>query len=56
MIQSMTGFGKVEFNLKNNYFTVEIKSLNSKTIDVNLKIPAIFREKEIVLRKILSQN
>ena len=56
MIQSMTGYGKVEFNLKNKNFIIEVKSLNSKTIDINLKIPAIYRSKEIVLRKILSEK
>jgi len=56
MIQSMTGYGRVEFNLKNKNFTIEIKSLNSKTIDFNLKIPVIYRNKEIILRKILSEK
>ena len=56
MIQSMTGYGRVEFNLKNKNFTVEIKSLNSKTTDFNLKIPVIYRNKEIILRKILSEK
>ena len=56
MIQSMTGYGRVEFNLKNKNFTVEIKSLNSKTTDFNFKIPIIYRNKEIILRKILSEK
>ena len=56
MIQSMTGYGRVEFNLKNKNFTVEIKSLNSRTTDFNLKIPVIYRNKEIILRKILSEK
>ena len=56
MIQSMTGYGRVEFNLKNKNFTVEIKSLNSKTTDLNLKLPVIYRNKEIILRKILSEK
>ena len=56
MIQSMTGYGRVEFNLKNKNFTIEIKSLNSKTTDFNLKIPVIYRNKEIILRKILSEK
>ena len=56
MIQSMTGYGRVEFNLKNKNFTVEIKSLNSKTTDFNLKLPVIYRNKEIILRKILSEK
>ena len=56
MIQSMTGYGRVEFNLKNKNFTVEIKSLNSKTTDFNLKLPVIYRNKEIILRRILSEK
>ena len=56
MIQSMTGYGRVEFNLKNKNFTVEIKSLNSKTTDFNLKLPVIYRNKEIILRKMLSEK
>ena len=56
MIQSMTGYGRVEFNLKNKNFTVEIKSLNSKTTDFNFKLPVIYRNKEIILRKILSEK
>jgi len=52
----MTGYGRVEFNLKNKNFTVEIKSLNSKTTDFNLKLPVIYRNKEIILRKILSEK
>ena len=56
MIQSMTGYGRVEFNFKNKNFTVEIKSLNSKTTDFNLKLPVIYRNKEIILRKILSEK
>ena len=56
MIQSMTGYGKVEFNLKNKNFIIEVRSLNSKTIDINLKIPAIYRNKEIFLRKVLSEK
>ena len=56
MIQSMTGYGRVEFNLKNKNFTVEIKSLNSKTTDFNLKLPVIYKNKEIILRKILSEK
>ena len=37
MIQSMTGYGKAEINLKNINFTIEVKSLNSKQIDVSIR-------------------
>ena len=47
----MTGFGKAEFNSKNANFTIEVKSLNSKQIDVTVKMSSNYREKEIDLRK-----
>jgi uncharacterized protein (TIGR00255 family) len=56
MIKSMTGFGKAEFEINNKKFTVEIKSLNSKQIDINTRIPALYREKDIYIRKVLSEK
>jgi uncharacterized protein (TIGR00255 family) len=56
MIQSMTGYGKAELNLSNANFTIEVRSLNSKQIDVNVKMSSIYREKEIGLRKLLSEK
>ena len=50
----MTGFGKAEFEINNKKITIEIKSLNSKQIDINTRIPALYREKDISLRKELS--
>jgi uncharacterized protein (TIGR00255 family) len=55
MIQSMTGFGKATVELSNKKVSVEIKSLNSKQLDVNTRIPAIYREKEIEIRMLLAQ-
>ena len=52
MILSMTGYGKSELNLQNANFTIEVKSLNSKQIDVNVKMSSIYRDKEIGLRKL----
>lgn len=49
----MTGFGKAELILPDKKVTIEIKSLNGKNIDSNVKIPVFYREKEIVIRKIL---
>ena len=46
MIQSMTGFGKSTLQLENKKITLEIKSLNSKAIDLNVRIPQAYREKE----------
>lgn len=56
MIQSMTGYGKAELNLKNANFTIEVRSLNSKQIDVNIKMSSIYRDKEIGLRKLVSEK
>ncbi len=56
MIKSMTGFGKAEFEVNNKKFTIEIKSLNSKQVDINTRIPALYREKDILIRKVLSDK
>jgi len=53
MIRSMTGYGKAEAVVSNRKYSVEIRSLNSKQFDLNARIPAIFREKEMQLRKLL---
>lgn len=52
----MTGFGKAEFETNNKKFTIEIKSLNSKQIDINTRTPALYRAKDIIIRKTLSEN
>jgi len=54
MILSMTGYGKAETNAHNKKFTVEIKSLNSKQIDMNVRVPGAYRDKELNIRKLLS--
>ena len=56
MIQSMTGFGKSVLQLPSKKITVEIKSLNSKNLDLNARIPSQYREKELVLRNMISKN
>ncbi|WP_167609754.1 YicC/YloC family endoribonuclease [Maribellus sediminis] len=56
MIKSMTGFGKAEFEVNNKKITIEIKSLNSKQIDINTRTPALYREKDIEIRKALSEK
>ncbi|HBL74169.1 MAG: YicC family protein [Bacteroidetes bacterium GWF2_42_66] len=55
MIKSMTGFGKAEFEVGNKKITLEIKSLNSKQLDINTRIPALYREKDIEIRKLISE-
>ncbi|HIG32158.1 MAG TPA: YicC family protein [Flavobacteriales bacterium] len=52
----MTGYGKAELNLKNANFTIEVRSLNSKQIDVGVKMSSIYRDKEIGLRRLLSEK
>ena len=52
----MTGFGKAEATVGNKKFSVEIKSLNSKAFDLNLRMPNIYREKEMELRTWLGEN
>ena len=56
MILSMTGFGKAEGTIGNNKFNVEIRSVNSKQFDLSVRMPAIYKEKEIPLRNKLSKE
>ncbi len=56
MIKSMTGYGKAEFETGNKKITIELKSLNSKQLDINSRIPALYREKDIVIRKEISEK
>jgi len=53
MLKSMTGYGKSNFSSEEKSFTIEIKTLNSKQLDANIRIPALFREKENEIRDIL---
>ncbi|WP_025007072.1 YicC/YloC family endoribonuclease [Marinilabilia salmonicolor] len=56
MIKSMTGFGKSVCELPAKRITIEIKSLNSKQLDINTRIPNLYREKELIMRNIISQT
>ncbi|MCD8426273.1 YicC/YloC family endoribonuclease [Tenacibaculum finnmarkense] len=56
MIQSMTGYGKSVLHLPSKKVTIEIKSLNSKNLDLNTRIPSYYREKELAVRKKLASN
>jgi uncharacterized protein (TIGR00255 family) len=53
--KSMTGFGKGEALLPNKKITVEIRSLNSKQLDLNLRLPAIYRQSEYELRTLVGR-
>ena len=56
MIQSMTGFGKHVVQLPSKKITVELKSLNSKNLDINARMPQAYREKELELRKMIADT
>jgi len=56
MIQSMTGYGKSEIQLPTKKITVEIKSLNSKNLDLNIRIPNCYKEKELLLRQFIAKK
>jgi len=56
MIKSMTGYGKAECELSLKKITIEVRSLNSKILDVNTRIPGVYREKEIEIRRELSDR
>ncbi len=56
MLKSMTGYGKSVCELENKKITIEIKSLNSKQLDVNARIPSHYKSKEIFLRNEISKK
>ena len=56
MIASMTGYGKSILELPEKKITIEIRSLNSKTLDINTRIPSFYREKELEIRNIISEK
>jgi len=56
MLKSMTGFGRAEQNVGDKTFLVDIKSLNGKQFDLQLKMPAFLKPFEFEIRKILSEN
>ena len=56
MIKSMTGYGKAIAETQKKKITIEIKSLNSKQLDVNSKLPWLYKEKELEIKSIISQK
>ena len=56
MIHSMTGYGKSVLQLPTKKITIEVKSLNSKNLDLNARMPSIYREKELSLRKLIGSQ
>jgi len=56
MIRSMTGYGKAECILPDKKLTIEIKSLNSKQMDTNTRLPSLYKEKELEIRQQISSE
>ena len=54
MLQSMTGYGKEVLQLSSKKITIEIKSLNSKQLDLNARMPQYYRSKEMYVRKMIA--
>ncbi|NPA36903.1 MAG: YicC family protein [Chlorobi bacterium] len=56
MIFSMTGYGKATCEFPQKKINIEIRSLNSKQLDINARIPGLYREKEIEIRNMISNR
>ena len=56
MIKSMTGYGKAECLLADKKLTIEIKSLNSKQMDTNARLPSLYKEKELEIRQLIASE
>ncbi len=56
MIRSMTGYGKADCLLADKKLTIEIKSLNSKQLDTNTRLPSLYKEKELEIRKLIASE
>ena len=54
MIRSMTGYGKADCMLADKKLTIEIKSLNSKQLDTNTRLPSLYKEKELEIRQVIA--
>jgi uncharacterized protein (TIGR00255 family) len=56
MIKSMTGYGKAVSNFGNKVISIELRSVNSKQLDINTRIPMLYKEKEIEIRNEISRQ
>jgi uncharacterized protein YicC (UPF0701 family) len=56
MLKSMTGFGRAESNVGDKVFLIDIKSLNGKQFELQLKMPSFLKPFEFEIRKILSEK
>lgn len=55
-LQSMTGFGKANGHFRDKKIAIEVRSLNSKGLDLNLKIPSLYRDLEAPIRKLITDH
>lgn len=56
MIKSMTGYGKAESILPDKKLTIEVRALNSKQLDTNARLPSLYKEKELEIRKLIANT
>ncbi|OUS21447.1 hypothetical protein A9Q93_00885 [Nonlabens dokdonensis] len=56
MVTSMTGYGKAVNQLSDKKITIEIRTLNSKNLDLNMRIPSIYRQQELPLRQLVAKS
>lgn len=56
MLRSMTGFGKASDNFKSKKYTVELRSLNSKSLDLNMRMSSLYKELDTPIRKLISEK
>jgi uncharacterized protein (TIGR00255 family) len=52
----MTGFGRQTFSYRNKNFTIDVKSLNSKQVDISVRIPSYYKEKEMEIRTLAQEK
>lgn len=56
MIKSMTGFGRTKLETNNKVLNIEIRTLNSKQLDLNIRMPYLYKEKELEIRSLLGKQ
>jgi uncharacterized protein (TIGR00255 family) len=56
MIRSMTGYGKAECLLPDKKLTIEVRTLNSKQLDTNTRLPSLYKEKELEIRQLIAST
>lgn len=56
MLRSMTGYGKATTEFQKKQITIELRSVNSKQLDLNTRLPGIYRERELEIRQLINQR